>query len=272
MTILVAGATGNVGRHVVAHLAAAGEPVRALSRDPQRARAKLPAGVEIVGGNLADPQSLVPALEGVTAAHLITFDGEGYAPLETGADIVSLLEHAGVKRVTVLAGRGGNIEDALRESGLAWTRIEPLEFMSGVFDWIEEIKTEGVVRAPFSDVRSAMVHDADIGAVIAKVLTEDGHGKTYRLTGPHALTVPEKVAAIAEGLGREIRYIELTEAEARANWAAQGLPSDVIEFFVMVHGKPNEMAYTVLPTVEQVTGRPARTLVDFVREHADRFA
>jgi uncharacterized protein YbjT (DUF2867 family) len=92
--------------------------------------------------------------------------------------------------------------------------------MSGAFDWTESIRDEGVVRAPFASVRSAMVHDSDIGAVIAAVLTQDGHAaKTYTLTGPRAMTIPQKVT----------------------------------------------------PTVEQITGRPALTLQDFIREHASRY-
>jgi uncharacterized protein YbjT (DUF2867 family) len=273
MTILVTGATGNVGRYVVKHLAESGHSVRALSRNPEKAN--LPSGVEVVAGNLSDPASLIPALEGVTAVHLINFDGsEGYAPLTTGAEIVALAAKAGVKRVTVLRGGDkGTVENALEASDLDWTFVQPVEFMSGAFDWIDSIREEGVVRAPFASVRSAMVHDSDIGAVIAAVLTQEGHaGKTYTLTGPTAMNIPQKVAAISEALGREITYVELSEAQARDAWREQGLPDEVIEFFVMAHGNPPAQAYTVLPTVEQITGHPPLTLADFIREHASRYS
>ncbi|GIH05867.1 nucleotide-diphosphate-sugar epimerase [Rhizocola hellebori] len=228
-----------------------------------------------MAGNLSDPDSLIPALEGVTALHLINFDGtEGYTPLTTGAEIISLAAKAGVKRVTVLRGGDkGTVENALEASDLEWTFIQPVEFMSGVFDWIESIRDEGIVRAPFASVRSAMVHDSDIGAVIAAVLTQDGHaGKTYTLTGPQAMTIPQKVAAISDALGRDIKYFELSEQEARDDWRQQGLPDEVIEFFVMAHGNPPAQAYTVLPTIEQITGRPPLTLQDFVRDHAARYS
>ena len=269
MTILVAGATGNVGRHVVAHLVDAGQKVRALSRNPLTA--SLP-GAEVVRGDLAEPASLASALDGVTALHLINFSGD-YEPLETGADIVALARKAGVKRVTVLRGGDkGTVEHALEASDLEWTFIQPVEFMSGVFDWAASIRDENVVKAPFAQVRSAMVHDGDIGAVIATVLTSGGHGgRTYTLTGPEALTVPGKVAAISQGLGREVSFVELTEAEARQEWKAQGLPDEVIEFFVVAHGNPPEQAYIVLPTVQELLGRPARGLVEFVEAHKDRF-
>jgi len=98
MRILIAGSTGTVGRHIVAQLTAEGHAVRALTRNPD---AVLPAA-QMVTGNLTDPGSLIPALEGVEALHLINFDGGGYQPLETGAEIVELARKAGVKRVTVL--------------------------------------------------------------------------------------------------------------------------------------------------------------------------
>ncbi|WP_176444686.1 NAD(P)H-binding protein [Paenibacillus herberti] len=78
MTILVTGATGNVGRHVVEHLVRAGHDVRALSRNP--ANANLPKGVEVVYGDLSKPESLAPAMRGVTGMHLITFSSDGYGP------------------------------------------------------------------------------------------------------------------------------------------------------------------------------------------------
>src|SRR5688572_23147958 len=114
MTILVTGATGNVGRNVVKHLVAQGHAVRALSRAPQKAQ--LPEGVEVVAGDLSDPSTLESALDGVSALHLINFHGE-YQPLETGAEIVALAEKAGVKRVTVLrGGQEGTVEAAVQAS------------------------------------------------------------------------------------------------------------------------------------------------------------
>jgi uncharacterized protein YbjT (DUF2867 family) len=81
MTVLVAGATGNVGRPLVEQLLAAGHRVRALTRNPEKA--DLPAGAEVVAGNLAETASLSAAFSGVSAAHLISFNGEDFSPLTT---------------------------------------------------------------------------------------------------------------------------------------------------------------------------------------------
>ncbi len=278
MKILVTGATGQVGRQVVDHLVQAGQQVRALSRDPAKARAKanLPAEVEVVRGNLADPRSLTPALEGVNGLHLINFDsGDGYngAILQTGQDIVALAEKAGVSRVTVLqGGPKGALEAAVEESGLEWTLITPVEFMSGALAWAESIRAEGVVREPYGDRLSAVVHAADIGAVTAEVLAKGGHaGKTHIVTGPEALTTRQRVATISETIGRDIEFVELTEDEARELWRASGMPDMVVEFVLAACRDTPPEGYTVSPTVQDVTGHPARTFAQWVTENAEAF-
>ena len=117
-----------------------------------------------------------------------------------------------------------------------------------------------------------MVHEADIAAVAAVALTAEGHaGRDHWLTGPEVLTAPEKVRVIAETLGRDVRHVELSRDEVVAQWRAQGFSEQDIEFFVMMRTDPPEAGYTVLPTVEEVTGKPARTFAEWVRENAAAF-
>jgi uncharacterized protein YbjT (DUF2867 family) len=269
--VLVTGATGTVGRQVVAELLRRGHEVRALTRDP--AAADLPAGVEVVRGDLTDPESLAPALEGVTGLHLITFTGAYFAPLETGPRILELARAAGVRRVTVLHGGGETpLENAVRASGLAWTVIMPVEFMSNALEWAEAVRTGDEVREPFVNRLSSMVHEGDIGAVAAVALTEDGHGgQEYVVTGPEALTVKDKTETLARARGREITLVELTEEEAVDRWRAAGQPDDVIAFLIDVYGNTPEAGRTVSGTVERVTGRPARTFAEWAEEHAAAF-
>jgi uncharacterized protein YbjT (DUF2867 family) len=261
-TNLVTGATGTVGRQVVAELLRLGRPVRALTRDP--AKAGFPDGVEVVRGDLTDPESLTAALDGVTGLHLITFGGEYFAPLGTGPRIVELAREAGVRRVTVLNGGGPTpLEDAV---------LMPVEFMANALEWAEGIRTTGEVREPFTGRLSAMVHEGDIGAVAAVALTEDGHaGQEYLVTGPEVLTLQDKVDAIAAARGRRIRLVELSEAEAVEQWRAEGRPQDVIDFLLEVYGDTPAEGRTVLDTVEKVTGRPARTFAEWARTHAAAF-
>ncbi|MDX1994197.1 MAG: NAD(P)H-binding protein [bacterium] len=272
MTILVTGATGTVGRHLVEQLVQAGEQVRALTRNS--ARAKFTAEVDVIQGDLTSPASLAAALEGVTGLHLITFGGDDYAPLQTGSEIATLAQQAGVQRVTVLRGSGenGTVETALEASTLDWAFLNPVEFMSGVLDWAESIREQQMVRMGFVQRKSAIVHEADIASVAAAALTQPGHGgKTYSITGGEVLTPVQMVQIIGELTGQHIRLIELSEAEAREQWRGQDFPDEVIDFFVWAHGSTPPEGYTVVPTVEQVTGRPPRTFAQWVMENAHYF-
>lgn len=269
---LVAGATGTVGREVVRELLARGQAVRALTRDP--AKARFPEGVEAVRGDLGDPATLEGALAGVTGLHLITFSGGEYEPLETGPEILALARAAGVRRVTVLNGGGPTpLQDAVCASELDWTVVAPVEFMANSLEWAEAVQADGEVRAPFVDRLSAVVHEGDIGAVIAVALTEDGHaGQEYLVTGPEALTVREKVAALAEARGADIALVELSEEEAAAGMRAQGHDEETIAWLIDVYKNTPSEGRTVTDIVPRVTGRPARTYAQWAREHAERFA
>jgi uncharacterized protein YbjT (DUF2867 family) len=271
-TVLVTGATGNVGRPLVEQLLAAGHQVRALTRDP--AKANLPQAADVVAGDLADPASLAGIFDGVGAAHLINFNGADFSPLTTGPQIMELAVRAGVGKVTVLKGEVDKspLEEAVEVSGLQWTKLVPVEFMSNVLEWAGSVRAEGVVREAFADAKSALVHDADIASVAATALTGDGHhGKEYWLTGPEAMTHQEKVKTISAVLGREIQYVELAKDEVVRQWQQSGFGADDIEFFLAMRTNPPEAGYTVQPTVEQVTGQPARTFEQWVRQNAAAF-
>lgn len=273
MTVLVSGATGNVGRPLVERLLADGHRVRALTRDP--ARTGLPEAAEVYQANLADTASLAEAFQGITAAHLVSFGGDDYSPLTNGSEIMKLARDAGVGRITVLQGdpEKSELDLAVEASGLEHTFLAPVEFMSNALEWADQVREQSTVRDAFPDIKSAMVHDADIASVAATALTTEGHnGQRYWLTGPQALTAPEKVAVISEVLGREIKFIELSKDEIVSRWREQGFSDSDIEYFVLMRTNPPEAGRTVLPTVEKVTGRPARTFADWVRANVGRFS
>ncbi|WP_217197023.1 NmrA family NAD(P)-binding protein [Streptomyces buecherae] len=270
MTILVTGATGNVGRAVVEQLVERGHRVRALSRDP--GRAALPAGVEVVCGDLAEPGTLDAAFDGLSAVHLMTYNADQGA-LTTGPELAKLVERSGARRVSVLwSGSEGSVERALEAGPTPWTFVQPGEFMSNALTWADSIRTEGVVREPFARARNASVHEGDVAAVAVHALTEDGHaGRRYVLSGPEALTVPQKVAVLGAALGRELRYVELTEEQARERWRESGASPEAVDMLAEWHRDPPPEGYTVVPTVREVTGRPARSFADWAAERADRF-
>ncbi|MGW6442131.1 NmrA family NAD(P)-binding protein [Lentzea sp. NPDC055074] len=269
MTILVAGATGNAGTQVVRALLALGQPVRAITRNASTAR--LPAGVEVVEADLTKPETI--PFDGVTGVHLLANAGEDYAALLTGPELVRRAEEAGVRRVTVLwSGFRSPLEEAVTASSLEWTVLRPMDFMSNALGWAEQVRREGVVREPFAYARSALVHEGDIGAVAAAVLSGGGHGgRTYTLTGPESLSVPEQVATISEAIGREIGYVEQSEEEARDEMLRAGRAPELVDVLLGWKRDMPAEGYTVVTSVEDVLGRPARTFASWARERAGAF-
>ena len=274
--ILVTGATGNAGGATVRALVAAREPVRAVVRDP--ARAALPAGVDVVVGDLNRPETLAAHLDGVTAAFLLS----GYEGLE---QTLANMRRAGVERVVLLsssAAPGGDLTNAVaryhilsersvRESGLGWTFLQPNTFMTNTFQWLPQLRQGDVIRAPFAHVRVATIDPDDIGAVAAAALTSSTHeGRAYRLSGPESLTAADRVAILAAVLGRDLRFEAQPDDEARAEMSA-AMPAEYVDAFFrfFVDGDVDESA--VVPTVQEVTGRPPRRFADWARAHADAF-
>jgi uncharacterized protein YbjT (DUF2867 family) len=276
--IFVTGATGNVGRELVRVLAEAGEPVRALIRRDED-RPHLPAGVDGVIGDLNRPETLTGALPGVRAAHLLAgYDGLG--------ELLAAMRDAGVERVTLQSGSSASTGDmtnavtryhvlserAIRESGLAWTFIQPNSFMTNTLGWLPQMQAGDTIRLPFAGVPIAMIDPADIAEVAAAALTTDRHeGRSYRLSGPESLLPAERVAILARVLRRELRFEAQSDEEAHAEMSAS-MPAEYVDAFFsfFVDGTIDES--TVLPTVEEILGRPPRRFEDWAGEHAAVFS
>ncbi|MEW2144094.1 NmrA family NAD(P)-binding protein [Micromonospora vinacea] len=262
------GATGNTGWHVVSELVRRGEHVRALTRDPAAAAGRFPAEVELVAGTHTAPGTLDAAFDGVHRLHVTVTAGLA----EAGPELVRRAVDAGVRRITVVwGGWVGPAEQAVADSGVQWTRLEPQEFMSNTLTWIDSVRSEGVVREPY-DFPSALVHEADIGAVAATALLEDGHaGRAYNLTGPQSLTPRERIAVLSRAVGREVTFVPITHEQAVDRLTATGVSRADAEYVVGWYAAPSKESTTVVDTIEQVTGRPARTFEQWVAEHAERF-
>jgi uncharacterized protein YbjT (DUF2867 family) len=273
MTILVTGATGNVGREVVRSLREAGAPVRALTRNP--AAARFPDGVEVVAGDLLRPESLVPALTGATALHL-------FAEPSTVDEVVALAKQAGVRRIVVLSSESvtdnpddayhGAVERAAEQSGLEWTHVRPGEFaLNKVDTWAGPIRA-GSVRLAYPDAKNSPVHEADIGAVAAAALTGDGHaGRIYRPTAADVTTQREQIEAIGAAIGRPVHIELITPEEERDDLRQVGYPDDLIDYIHDFLAATTVGPVEARPDVELATGRPARTFARWAIDHADDF-
>ena len=279
--ILVTGATGTVGREVVAQLLAAGEKVRALSRDPSKAN--FDGRVEMVAGDLTKPETLPVAVAGVDRVFSLAV---GPQIGEQEGNLAQASKKAGVRRIVNIsvqgageAGRGGVAEwhtageRAIQNSGIAWTFVRPGAFMSNALFWRGTIKSLGKVFSNYGDGKTTPIHPRDIAAVAVRALITPGHeGKAYPLTGPQAISVAEQVRVLSNAIGKPIEYVPITDDIAREQMQKAGLPPPYIEALLPfgAHVRAGKAA-KVLDTVKQVTGKSPLTFADWAREHTDEF-
>jgi uncharacterized protein YbjT (DUF2867 family) len=274
MVIAVAGAGGNVGGALVETLAGEGHEVRAVVR---KDGARLPAGVTAVAGDLNDGAGLAGAFDGAEGAFLLS----GY----DDAGLVAAMKRGGVRRVALLSSSAAPTGDlanavaayhirserALQESGLGWTFLRPNTFMTNTLSWAKPIRAGEPVVAPFADVAIATNDPRDVAAVAAVSLTSGAYdGVAHRITGPEPLTPSRQLAIIGELLGRELPFRPQDDDEARADMSSR-MPAEYVDAFFdfFVGGAVDETS--VLPTVEEVTGRPPRTFRDWAEENLAAF-
>jgi uncharacterized protein YbjT (DUF2867 family) len=154
---------------------------------------------------------------------------------------------------------------------VAWTFLQPNSFMTNALRWLPQLRAGDTIRLPFADVPIATIDPADIAEVAAAALTTDRHeGRAYRVSGPESLLPAEQVAILGRVLGRELRLEPMSNDEARAEMSAS-MPAEYVDAFLsfFVDGTIDES--TVLPTVEEILGRPPRRFEDWAREHAEAF-
>lgn len=277
--IVVTGATGNIGRPLTRALAEAGEQVTAVSRHA----AEVPPGVRHVPADLGDPASLAPALAGAKAVFLL-LSGDLHALGAHPADVLELAAASGVRRVVLLSTLGvvtrpfgrtriamRALEDALRESGLDWSILRPGGFASNALWWVESVRAQRLVAAPFGDVGVPVVDPADIAGVAAACLTDDRHsGRAYELTGPEVISPRGQAAAIGAAIGATVRFHELTRAEAKAGMETM-MPGELADDTLDILGAPTPEEVRVSPDAETVLGRAPRTFADWAARHAATF-
>ncbi|MET8998916.1 NAD(P)H-binding protein [Amycolatopsis sp. NPDC004169] len=277
--IFVLGATGKVGRHLVPALLDAGAHVRALTRDP--AKARIDPRAEAVRGDLGT-SDLPALLAGADRVFMLT---QGHSA-DREAAVAHAAAQAGVTHLVKLSTTGvhfgqqdpitlahAEAEQAIREAGPAWTILRPGAFMDNRFAWLGSIQAENAVYVPDTDPPSALVHVRDIAEVATLVLTTSGHeGATYELTGGEALTAEQQVAILAEAIGRPLKYVEETESAAKDRLVrTYGWPAKAVDglFALKRESAPHE--HVVFDTVERLLGRPPLTFAAWARENASAY-
>ena len=256
--------------------------MRALVRAPADAEILRRRGVDVVLGSFEDPAALGRALDGADRVFLLSPPGDA-GMIAAQTRVVDAAARAGARQVVKLSSIAadeptdarivrahGVIERHIEASGMAWTHLRPHWFLQNELGQAAAMATDGRLHAP--DVGSFSPIDArDVAAVAARVLADGGHERrSYVLTGPEAITYADIAAAFGARLGRRVDWIPVSLADARDAMLADGLPAELAEGFTEILGRYREggVTATVSPAVEELLGRPPRSLERFVADHA----
>jgi uncharacterized protein YbjT (DUF2867 family) len=286
MTILVTGASGTVGRHVVEHVVRRGADVRALVRDPTKA--SFPAGVAIAQGDLLDVDSLRSAFSGVSALFLLN----AVVPDEFTQALIALniARETGIKRIVYLSVIHSDVyvnvphfaakfavERMIEQMGLQATILRPAYFMNNDVTIKDVVTGYGVYPMPIGGKGLAMIDVRDIGEIAAiELIRREQAAASFplnriNLVGPETLTGADVAAIWTDILGRPIAYPGDDTAAFEQN-LRQFMPSWMA--FDMRLMAERFLTEGMLPDagdvarLETLLGRPLRSYRNFAAEIA----
>ncbi len=278
--ILITGASGNVGREVLKQIAQTGVEVRAAFQSSAKAIAA--SGVEIAIIDYNQPETLLTALKGVDRVFLVGPPTAQLPVLEGKA--IDVIAQSDVRHVVKLSAMGGReaifprqhteSEDYILSSGVPHTFLRPNGFMQNIVNYsASTINSQNAFYGSEGDGRVSQIDIRDVAAVAVKALTENEHaGKAYTLTGPEALTNAEVAQILSDGLGREIRYINLPPSEMRQALASAGVPEWNADALVDLQRLYREdKAASVTQDVEQILDRKPTSFAQFLPDYRYAF-
>jgi uncharacterized protein YbjT (DUF2867 family) len=277
-TILVIGATGNIGSALVTRLAEKSEPVRAATRRPESYQAL--TGVEKVRFDYDDPATWGPALEGVDRVFLIAKSGDA-APQETLNAFIDAAKATGVKHAVLVTAAGmedmegaglRQVEVHLMASGMDYTILRPNWFMQNFSTGFlfPMLKGQGILYLPAGDGKTSFIDTRDIAAVAATALTQPGHaGREYTLTGGEALDYTEAVEILGRAAGRELKYVPIEREQFKQSLISNGFPEPNAAYMTALFDVVRAgYAGAISPAVEQVLGGVPTRLEKFAGDYA----
>ncbi len=281
--ILVTGASGTVGTALVEELKTGGHRFRAAYHSAHKAEKARAEGHDVIALEFSEPKTLPPALAGVDTVFLLGAGARGQAEREI--NVLNAAKAAGVKRMVKhsiwgaaderfsLAKIHREVERAVEASGIAWTFLRPNGFMQNFVHEAATIKSKGAIYQPAADAKISHIDVRDIARVAARVLTTRGHeGKAYELSGPEALSYDDAANALSRVLGRQIRYVPLSDEDAKTGMLSAGVPGFYADHLLdLFRVYRSGVASRVTPAVEDITGRDPIAFEQFVRDYIRAF-
>ena len=288
-SILVTGATGNIGSQVVKQLLsdAPDVSIKAAVHSSQNVKKiKSDDRVKVIQIDYNKAETLRQALNHVDKLFLLTPDVPNAA--ELASNLVIEAKKAGIKQIVKQSVMGAaleadvgtmrlhrQVEKFIEQSGIPFTFLRPNEFMQNFVNFHSpSIKGNNAFYVPLEDAKVSLVDVRDIAAVAVKSLIDkDKHkNKTYLITGPEALSYHQVAGILSSTTGRKINYVNISDGEARAAMKEIGMSdwlintvSELSEYFRK--GKASEIS----PEVEDVTGNKPISFSQFAKDYADAF-
>lgn len=284
-SLLLTGATGTVGTALLRELSVRGVSARVLVRNLQAATALQSPLVSLMEGDLRTPSTLDAALDGIERVFLLSPPGPDQVILQ--GNVVEAVQRTGrpihIVKVSVLgAGPEASVplarwhavtEAQIRQLDGPATILRPHIFMQNLLGTAARIQADGLLFGAFGDVPLPFIDARDVAAVAAVVLTQAGHaGQTYTLTGPRLLTYAQVAATLSSLYRRPIHYVNLPSERYHEALVGDGVPNWLADnLAALARWLQNGTASTITPTVIELTGRPGRTLEQFLRDYRASF-
>ena len=289
------GGSGGVSRQVVELLLDAGEPVRAMvRRDDERADQLRELGAEVVVGDLTRANEIIDAMAGASRMFFNMSVSPDYlrattevcaAALERGAlDVIVNMSQMTVSQMTLTSTQESRqhrlhwlAEHVLNWSGLPVIHVRPTVFLDNPLFTIlgsRGVRERGVLALPFGKGRTSPIASADVARVVAALLRkpDDRLGHVYELTGPAVLDIGGLAEQYTRALGRPITAEDLPADDLAQVLAKAGLPEHVQQHIVTMARLHREDRYNrATDDVEQIIGRPAQTVEQYVASNPDLF-
>lgn len=292
-TILVTGATGNVGREVVKQLSNIPELIIKAAIHSAGSLKKLKADnkrIEAVQVDYNKPETLKNALKNVDKLFFVSPDSPTMTQL--ASNVIAEAKNAGIKYIARLSAKGADVnaespslrlhrqvEEIIEESKIPYTILRPNEFMQNFINFHSySIKNNNAFYMAVGDARVSIVDVRDIAAVAVKTLIENGNedrhnGKIYTITGPEALSYYQIAEILSNVIGKKISYVNLSEEDFRKSLKEAGV-DDWFIYVVLLMLDPyyrKGIAAQVFTAVEEVTGKKPISFSQFVDDHIQAF-
>lgn len=278
-TYAVTGATGELGRRVVASLAQRVPPasIFAIVRDRAKAAALLPAGVVIRQGDYEDAASLDTALQGVDRLLLISSNDLGKRAAQHGA-VVDAAVRAGVKRIAYtsilhadrstlgLAEEHRHSEALIAASGLSHSLLRNGWYTENYVASVPAALQHNALIGAAAEGRIASATRQDFAeAAVTSLIDDEGAAVVHELAGDTAYTLAQFAAELSKQTGRDIPYVNLSEVEFRGALVAAGLPVAVADLLSDSDAHAADDAlFDDSHTLSRLIGRPTTPWADTI--------